>query len=257
MTPGTENTPGPSGPGLSLWFVIPAWKRPELSAVCFEQIARASAVIEGFGVDVTCLVVADDENLDIAEQLGFRTLQRPNKLGRKLNDGYQLAIAEGADYVCPLGSDSWIEPRRFEPLPKMGQLLCTRNYTVINKQGTKRAQLNVAYRGGVGSRVIPAAMLRECGNRPLPDDLMRGADTKTLAKIEESHTVEFVYSELHPMEVVGFQSDVQLNRYAQLKQAFFVSEKKHDPFAGLEEYYDLDLVERVKALYHPALVEAA
>jgi len=245
-----NSEPGSSGPGL--WFVIPAYKRVELSEICFEQIQRACTVMQGAGISTTCVVIADDANLDIAEQLGWRTIRHSNLLGSKLNAGYQLAAEEDADYVCPLGSDSWIEPRRFFELPQFGQLLCTRNYTVVNKQATKRMQLNVGYRGGVGSRVIPIDMLKECSYRPLEDRLMRGADTATLATIEKSHKVEFVYSELHPMEVLSFQSDIQLNRYAQLKEAFLVKEKKSEPFDGLEEFYDLDLVERVRDLYLPA-----
>jgi hypothetical protein len=241
--------PGSSGPGL--WFVIPAYKRVELSAICFEQIHRACKVMQEAGIDTTCVVIADDANLDAAERLGFRTIRHSNLLGAKLNAGYQLAAEGGADFVCPLGSDSWIEPRRFFQLPQFGQLLCTRNYTVVNKQATKRMQLNVAYRGGVGSRVIPIKMLAECGYRPLQNRLMRGADTATLRTIEESHHVEFVYSELHPMEVLSFQSDIQLNRYAQLKEAFLVKEKKSDPFDGIEEFYDMDLIDRVKSLYAP------
>jgi len=50
---------------------------------------------------------------------------------------------------------------------------------------------------------------------------------------------------------LGFQSDIQLNRYRNLKEAFLISEKKSDPFDGLEQHYDLDLVERVRDLYLP------
>jgi hypothetical protein len=251
MVEGLNAEPGSSGPGL--WFIIPAWKRVELSSICFEQIKRACDVMQVAGISTTCVVIANDANLETAEQLGFRTIEHSNLLGAKLNAGYQLAAEESADFVCPLGSDSWIEPRRFFTLPRFGELLCTRNYTVVNKQGTKRMQLNVAYRGGVGSRVIPIEMLKECGYRPLEDKLMRGADTATLRTIEESHQVEFVYSELHPMEVLSFQSDIQLNRYANLKEAFLIKEKKSDPFDGIEEFYDVDLIDRVKSLYAPPM----
>ena len=54
-------------------------------------------------------MIAEDENLDTAEELGFGTIRRDNRfLARKYNDGLQLACDPSvnprpADYAVPMG----------------------------------------------------------------------------------------------------------------------------------------------------------
>ena len=68
-------------------------------------------------------MIADDENLDTAAELGFATVRRDNRfLARKYNDGIQLALDPSvnprpADYAVPFGSDDWVDHRIFHRLP--------------------------------------------------------------------------------------------------------------------------------------------
>src|SRR5688572_14835688 len=101
-----------------LYFVTPAWQRYELSEVCFEQRRRVIADLLSQGIEARCVIVADDENLDIARSKGFDTVERDNSgLGRKVNDGYEYAASKGAEWMVFIGSDSWIDPAFIAPLP--------------------------------------------------------------------------------------------------------------------------------------------
>lgn len=231
----------------SLWFIMPAYRRFELSAICFAQRARLCQELHAIGVDANVCVIADDENLELAQEHGFATVERENRLGAKLNDGYQFAASQGVDYVCQTGSDEWVDPKRFAVLPEGRQMLCTRNYSAINRQGTRRAHMRIAYDGGVGVRAFKTSLLAYCGFRPLTDDRAKGCDTATLRAILYGGRVEFVYTDLHPLEVVGFQSDLQLTSYERLS-VYLVKERKQ-PFAGLAKHYPADLVAKVKELY--------
>ena len=76
---------------VSLWFVVPAHGRlradPDLPAAAAANLRRARRI------EATAVVVACDENLDTARELGFATVQRDNQfLARRYNDGLQLAL---------------------------------------------------------------------------------------------------------------------------------------------------------------------
>ena len=96
----------PPGDVVSLWFVVPAHGRYELTRICLEQLRRTC---DALPYDATAVVVAEDQNLYTAADLGFATVHRDNDfLARKFNDGIQLACdpnynPEPADYVVPFG----------------------------------------------------------------------------------------------------------------------------------------------------------
>src|ERR1051325_10020747 len=95
----------------SLWFVTPAWQRYELSAVCFDQRLLVMDALRAAGVEAQCVVVADDENLDLARERGFARVEQDNEwLRRRFNDGIEYAAYQGATRIVPIGSDSWIDP---------------------------------------------------------------------------------------------------------------------------------------------------
>jgi hypothetical protein len=101
----------------SLWFIIPAYGRLELARVCLRQLRRTCDALTEHGIEATAVVIADDENLETARELGFGTTVQSNEfLGRKYNDGFQLACdpeynPRPADYVMPYGTDDWIDYR--------------------------------------------------------------------------------------------------------------------------------------------------
>ena len=81
---------------------------PRLTAICLRQLRRTCDSLAENGVQATAVVIADDENLDTARELGFGTVDRDNRfISRRFNDGIQLACdpefnPRPADYVVPL-----------------------------------------------------------------------------------------------------------------------------------------------------------
>jgi hypothetical protein len=77
----------------SLWFIVPAHGRAQLARICLRQLRRTCDALTENGINATAVVIADDENLDTARELGFGTVERDNvSTSRKYNDGFQLAF---------------------------------------------------------------------------------------------------------------------------------------------------------------------
>ena len=53
---------------MSLWFCVPAHGRYELTRICLEQLRRTC---DALPYEATAVVIADDENLHTAYELGF------------------------------------------------------------------------------------------------------------------------------------------------------------------------------------------
>jgi len=235
--------------GHSLAIIVPAYKRIELSAICFRQMADAcKSMRRDFGLDARVVVIADDENLDMAMNAGHITIEHPNPLGTRLNRGYSFAAAQGFEYVCPLGSDSWLYPDHYRLLPDQDSMLCTRNYVCISPDGERQGWFVIGYDGGVGNRVFHLSMLSGCNYRPLRETRPNGCDTATLASITATRGKPlFVYTNPHPFEVVGFQSDVQITAFERYV-ANWLNEWQ-EPFSGLIDHYPVRFVREVKAYY--------
>ena len=68
----------------SLWFVVPAHGRLELARICLTQLRRTCDELTHHGIDASAVVVADDDNIETADDLGFAWVKRENRfLSRK------------------------------------------------------------------------------------------------------------------------------------------------------------------------------
>lgn len=238
----------------SLLFICPAYQRVDLASVCFRQFAEFRTAAARYGLRTEFLVLADDDNLDAALEHGLGALEVPNRLGERLNTGYSFAHDAGYDYVAAVGNDSFVHPDRFRWLPVGDAILCTRNFTCINPAGDTQAALRLDYPGGVGTRVFPVPMLERVDYKPLQDPYqMSGCDTETLLALCRNviRPPDLVYTDMHPAEVVGFQSgDVQVTKWAWwLQHPHTIQE----PFEGLTDLYGASLIDEVRALYAVAV----
>lgn len=235
----------------SFWFITPAWQRLEISALCFAQREWACEQMRAAGIDADACVIADDENLDIADQLGHATVDRPNlSLGSKFNVGYEFAAAEGIDYVCPIGSDSWVDPAFIIgnlPDPERREVVYSRHYAVIRPDGGERAQLLVEYEGGT-TMFYPTALFAHCGWRPIPEDAKRGCDAHTIAAARRGGDVTFTIAERHVLETVSFQTELQVTNYDNLIDRWGVG-RTRKPFESLSRHYPAELVQQMRDLY--------
>ena len=132
----------------SICFIVPAYRRFELTRVCLRQLVRTCETLCDMGYQADAVVIADDENLDVASLLGFGTIRRENKpLGRKFNDGIEYAASPqhlGFDIVCPIGTDNWVDPELVvAQLPPEGEIGAHRLFTMIHESGERSVPLNI------------------------------------------------------------------------------------------------------------------
>lgn len=247
---------------MRLWFLIPAHGRFDLARVCLQQLRRTcDALIDG-GIDASAAVVANDQNLELAEALGFATIRETSPtLGRKWNHAYQFACdpaynPQPADYVVPFGSDDWIDADLLLTAPVgPDYLTCFRRCAFVSEDGRRLARLSIGYPGGVGVRVIPRSFVEKAGYRPADEHKRRSLDTSTLAGLKKANygrTPEIVYHDLHDLQVVDFKSQAgQLNSY-KMGLRFTKARESSDVFGELAEVYPAEAVEEMRAVYAKA-----
>src|SRR5574337_1235899 len=214
----------------TLWFVVPAHGRVELTRVCLRQLARTCDEISEHGFRATAVIVACDENLETAGEAGFATVEQSNaQLGRRWNDGYELACRYGeADFVVPLGSDDWVDAEFVAgPMP---------------------------YAIGDGVRVIPRALLERVNFRPAEETRRRAIDTSVMQRLERvGQRPRIVYHDVDALQIVDWKSAEQLNSYERC--LVYREGDELDPFQALAGRYPAEALEEMRA-FHRELIAA-
>lgn len=255
----------------SLWFVQPVHGRAGLARLCMEQRRRMLDELAGLGVDAQMVVVGNDANLDTARELGFATLERPNVLGAKVNDGIEYACREGgADYVSFIGSDDWSLASWFVTMPPDG-LIKTSRWVAFVAPGGNRLLVRAAT-GSVGNApwIIPRSLLEPAGFRPVLDRKMSGIDgsirdgiiaclrgvegtTGAQKRMATRQRLADVYhhepgDELRLVDFKGSREQITSYSLALGKPRRLVHDEP-DPWPVLATRYPADLVGRMERLY--------
>jgi hypothetical protein len=91
--------------------LIPLWKRPEITRICFEGIKRLQKTIE---IDPVC-IYSEQESKELCAEFGFESYYFENDpLGRKMNFGLDRALDSKWDYLITIGSDDLLSEALFE-----------------------------------------------------------------------------------------------------------------------------------------------
>lgn len=239
----------------SLWFVVPAHGRVELTHVCLRQLARTCDDLADFGIRASAVVVADDGNLETATELGFGTVERDNSfLGRRFNDGYQAVCEAGVDFAVPLGSDDWVQAWWVAAdLPEPDEVRCSRVLSVVSEDGRSLSPIDVPYEGGHGVRVIPRRLLELVGGRPAEEFRRRAVDTSTLRNLKTRTGCRVVYtSQEDQLAVVDWKSHGQQLNSADSCLRYGTGATFHDPFEALAGRFDEDILDDMRAVYDQA-----
>lgn len=244
----------------TLWFVVPAAGRLDLAAVCYRQLRRTCDTLTAHGTLATAVIVSDDENLELAYDCGFHTVERDNKqLGRKINDGYQLAGREGADWMVPLGNDDWIDPH-WILLPRRDETVVTHLSTVVSEDRSRMAYLSIPY--GDGVRVYTRATLERVGFRPAQEDRKRAIDTSTHKNAGAG--ARLVWRDTHPLAIVDWKTPENLNDYRGCAHQYGLAYRRQfrrpyettDVWGALATVYDDEAIREMRALHDRGLVTA-
>ena len=234
----------------TLFFVVPVHGRYEKTRACLRQLARTRSALEGDGIQASAVVVGGDDNLEVAEELGFLTVRAANKpLGRKWNDGYELAGHAGADFVVPFGSDDWVDPAMFLDLPD-DMLRCSKRSSVVREDGNAITELYISYEYGDGVRVTPKALMEKVDWRPAEDHRERAIDTSIIRRMTKvlGKRPPALYHDYHPYQIVDWKSDGdQLNSYAACCN--FRRGQSLDPWEVLVDRYPAEALDEMRAVY--------
>jgi hypothetical protein len=238
----------------SIAFNTPAFQREEISRIVFAQRRYACDTLIARGHEATAFIVADDVNLELADEFGFERVEHPNNyLGAKWNAGYRAAA--GFDYVMPVGSDSLLDPalvlKWLELPPDPRRIPFTTHYSVIHRSGRKRVDC-VVTRGGGGGMMLSAEQLAPLQYRPVGANLQKGCDHSTLTAVSAYHTVKLTAVDVHPLSVVALQSAQQITSYDALATRWGVRQRRGPAaIADLERIYGADVRAQVELLYTP------
>lgn len=239
-----------------LWLITPAFQRFEMSAVCLKQRRQLCDALTAAGIPTTCVVIADDENVEIARALDFHVVEMSNAwLGRKFSAGYKYAMANDATHMMPIGSDSFFDPAVILALDlELPVLWGTERLTSISPAGDERLEMKFRNVVGFGiASVYPrAAMWGE--PHPCAPNIARGCDTSTFNRTARERGTEVRFSDCHPHEYTDFKSpDVQVTHYDQLKSRWR-NDTTHiatgdEVFDGLIPTYGAELMSEIRNLY--------
>ncbi|GIV03720.1 MAG: hypothetical protein KatS3mg015_2550 [Fimbriimonadales bacterium] len=242
----------------SLAFVVPAYRRFDLSRVCLRQLLRTCEALAEHGIEATAVVVGDDANIDLARMLGFKTLRRENRpLGRKVNDVIEYAASPrylGCEYVVPIGTDNWVDHELIvaQMPPEDGMIGAHRLFFMVHESGERSCAMKITYEAGDGVRTIPSSLLEPLAYRPAIENLDRAIDTSIWERLERVYgeRPRCHYVDLHPAQVVGFQSvEEQLNSYGALRSAYGIGEEGRDHWELLSKHYPIEAIEEVQEVY--------
>jgi len=238
----------------TLAFIVPAYRRFELTRACLAHLRRTCDELAYSNIKATAVVVGDDDNLLVADMFGFATVRRENKpLGRKFNDGIEAAAELGCQYVIPFGTDNWIDPDLIiGHLPAEDTIRSHRLVTLVHESGEKMAPLRITYVGGDGIRIIPMALLEPLRFRPAAEDKDRAIDTSIrdrLTRVNGGHP-PYDYFDIDALQIVGFQSEEQqLNTYRELRMIYSGGEEDFDPWTTLAGRYPAESVDEVREVF--------
>lgn len=225
---------------MTIWFVTPAYRRFDLTAVCLDQRVDVIRKLAAAGVEARCVVIADDANLDLARERGFDTVESPNVVSDKFNDGMQYAGEHGAEWIVPIGSDSWIDPVFFLGLHR-GMTRTSQWYCHVTADRLGQARIRRV--SGAGPYVLHRSLLEPGGFRPATPGLMRHVDSATLAGLAQPPVFRPFHR--HPFQYIGFRGEPHITSYQSLMKRWGVSEHT-DPWAILARHYPVELVDRAR-----------
>lgn len=241
----------------SVCFVTPAFKRYALSEITFAQRAMVCKELADKGVKADCVVIADDENLEIAKQYGFHTVERDNEfLGKRFNDGHEFAGKSGFDFSIPVGSDMFLDSDLFVGLTN--KFTITNLYAIVKRDGKSIATMAAEW--GI-LQAIPTRLTESMGFRPCAEDVVRGCDTLTRNRIKNrmpGKVLEMVNKNLHEYECVSFQSKQQITSFDGLVntyKAHVFEDITSEVLAPLRKYYPDALVDKIVEYYLSGMSE--
>lgn len=98
---------------MKIQVVIPIWKRPEVTKICFDYLKELINTVE-HEISVLC-VISEPKYMDLCRLYGFEFAPYSNEnLGDKINFGINYSLKNKYDYLMMMNSDSVVKPELFD-----------------------------------------------------------------------------------------------------------------------------------------------
>lgn len=246
---------------ISAWICSAAWRRFDVTRLVLTQRQRLCEELAARGIQATSLIVADDENLDIAREFGAVTIEAPNEwLGRKCNAALRYA-ADRADWVVWVGSDDWIHRDAFAPLivpPETGPAMIIRGgrLTMVDLATGQLQRMNPPSSYGAIPWLIESRLIRATRkDSPIRPDLARGLDGSLIRGLRRSPiTFELVLDDPHEFRCVDFKSSLNLSPFEPAAATYGIGEPE-PAWQTLADWFPADLVDQARTLSDAQKVE--
>lgn len=211
---------------------------------------RIFAEARELGVECQAVVIGNDDNLKLARSLGFATIEAPNWLGRKYNDGHAWALAEGFDFTFQVNSDQVWDPRLLVAIAESPDdcMIQTRWLHAVHRDGWKAI---TTYNPLWSMTAYPTNLLRN-NPRPCDETLDRMCDTGVRAGVQAANPDAGVHEiELHPLETIQFESPTQLTSWGRHQKVALSNGtwETSVPWEEIRELHSDQLVSEVMSFY--------
>jgi len=247
----------------SVCILSAAWRRFDITRLVLAQRQRLCVELAARGVEAISLIVADDENIDIAREHGCETVEAANRLlGEKWNIGLRHASQTGADWVVWVGSDDWIHPAVFDPIIGRAAgkpvIVTGRRLGIVDLRSGRLQRLSSPSQYGAIPWLLDARLLRTVKTAgPIPPDAARGLDGALVRGLRLNRVdFDWEWHDPHDFRCIDFKTEENITPYAGLAKNLGVGEPE-PAWATLKEWFPADLVEQARSIRLPALSPAS
>lgn len=245
---------------MNVWLVSPAWRRYSVTRLALAERRWLCDELAKRGHEAHSVIVADDDNLDIAREFGFHALWWKNDdLGEKFNAGFRFAAQNGADVFVHIGSDDWVHPSVFDVLdvldlsrPPMWDsavntsavwrdapcIVTQRSVSLVDMASGVMQRCTVKNRFGVIPWLMPRNLLEADDFAPIPAGQHRGIDGALVTGL--SLRPNWVFQDPATDTLVDFKSETNLTPFRSL--AGSLGDGEPVAISELARSYPADLV---------------
>lgn len=245
----------------SVCILSAAWGRFDVTRLVLAQRQRVCEELASRGVDAGMLIVADDENLDVAREYGAETVEAPNKpLGGKWNKGLLHAADSGADWIVWVGSDDWIHPAVFDPILNRDAtadpvILSGHRLAIVDMVAGSLQRIETPSPYGAIPWILDARLIRDAAHRRngehlglLQPAIDRGLDGALIRALRRGRVnFRWKYDDPNDFRCVDFKTRANITPFEGLARNLGVGEREN-AWEALREHFPADLVQKASDL---------
>lgn len=193
---------------MKIHVLTAAWKRPEITRICFEGIKRL-----GFQATVA---ISEESMISLCDEYGFDYVMVSNNLlGRKWNYGLRKAKEHNFDYLMILGSDNIVSDCLIDKYMKHEgvDMIGVKDLYIFDSVSKKTKHFEgYSDEMSIGAGRLISRKVINSVDKLWGNWLKKGLDTNCSAKIKKSGFTEKVIK-LNGSVVLDIKSDTNIHSF--------------------------------------------